>query len=1009
MATLPSAGPMADVKSSLELIKQLIGERAELPPSSIRESDHLLKDLHLNSIAVGQLVIEAARRLGLPPPVAPTDYSDASVGEVARALDDRVRLGGPVATGEERFPPGVDSWIQAFTVDLREVPLPSPRRMSGSGDWEVFSPPAHVVGESVKRIFRSQGEGDGVIVCLPSEPDDLSIGMLLAGARAALAKKGTSHFVLVQHGWGAAALARTLYLESPSVTTCVVDVPLESPNVAAWVLAEARSAVGFVEAHYDADGRRREPVLRLLPMEPIAACSALEEKDVVLVTGGGKGITAECVLALARQTGASFALVGRTRPETDHELAANLERMSAAGIHCQYHLCDISHAEAVRNLVGDVEQALGPITVLLHGAAVNVPTLLTSLEESTFREALGLKVQGLRNLLSAVHPERLHLLVTFGSLLARTGMRGEAHYAVANEWLTYLTELWQTEHPHCRCLAVEWSIWSGAGMGQRLGGLDALIRRGITPIPVEAGVQTLSRLLAQKAHPPAIIVTSRFGEFPTLRPEPRELPLRRFLERPLIYYPEVELVSEADLSPDTDPYLEDHVFRGDRLFPAAMGLEAMVQVAQVLAPCDGPLVLEHVQFSHPVVVAGAGPVTIRLAALCRESGEVEVVLRCSATGFQKDHFRAICRSGGPQSDAHQPSPMRFEGETRSDLLPLDPERDLYGKLLFQGGRFRRLKAFRQLRARQCCAEIMYQEQVNWFSPYLPPHLVLGDPGVRDAAMHAIQSCIPHVTLLPLGLERVTLRQTEPPGLRLVHAQERSHEGKIFVYDVEILTPNGQLQERWEGLRLRGVAEGMQPKDEWPAVLIGPYLERRLQELSSSSDIAVALEEKAGRSHRRGRVMRRVLETTMLVHHRPDGKPVTADDRIGISVAHTADLTLAVAGTGRQGCDLEQVVARPATVWRDLLGPGGYRLATLIARENGEDEATAATRVWAAIECLKKAGVSVDVALILDGVAEAGCITLACGRAVVATLLVHVRGVHAPVVAAALVGDGHGSL
>ena len=42
-------------------------------------------------------------------------------------------------------------------------------------------------------------------------------------------------------------------------------------------------------------------------------------------------------------------------------------------------------------------------------------------------------------MLAAVDPERLRLLVTFGSIIGRAGLRGEAHYATANDWLTELT------------------------------------------------------------------------------------------------------------------------------------------------------------------------------------------------------------------------------------------------------------------------------------------------------------------------------------------------------------------------------------------------------------------------------------------------------------------------------------------------------------------------------------------------------------------------------------------
>ena len=57
---------------------------------AIHDESHFLNDLHLNSIAVGQLMGEASRRLELPPPVAPTDYADATVIGAARALEFRV-------------------------------------------------------------------------------------------------------------------------------------------------------------------------------------------------------------------------------------------------------------------------------------------------------------------------------------------------------------------------------------------------------------------------------------------------------------------------------------------------------------------------------------------------------------------------------------------------------------------------------------------------------------------------------------------------------------------------------------------------------------------------------------------------------------------------------------------------------------------------------------------------------------------------------------------------------
>ena len=332
-----------------------------------------------------------------------------------------------------------------------------------------------------------------------------------------------------------------------------------------------------------ASGCRREPVLRLLSHSQEDRASApLGPADVLLVTGGGKGIAAECALALARDSGVRLALLGRSRPKTDHDLAGNLERMTAAGVVFRYVPADVADPDAVRAAVREVEAALGPITAVVHGAGVNVPRLLGSLDEAGFLRTLAPKIQGARNILKAVDADRLKLLVTFGSIIARTGLRGEADYAVANEWLARLTEQFQQEHPRCRCLALEWSVWSGVGMGDRLGRIEALASQGITPIPPDQGVSQFRRLVASPQSAVAVVVSGRFGAPPTLAMERNELPLLRFLERPRVDYPGVELVVDAQLATETDPYLDDHVFQGERLFPAVLGLEAMAQAAMAV-------------------------------------------------------------------------------------------------------------------------------------------------------------------------------------------------------------------------------------------------------------------------------------------------------------------------------------------------------------------------------------------------------------------------------------------
>jgi enediyne polyketide synthase len=858
----PAAGCMTSEVSTLDLVHRLVAERAELPVAAVQVESRMLSDLHLNSITVGQLVSEAAKRLGLPRVVGLMDFADASVMEVARALDEVKRTNrGAQRDDLRRQPPGVDLWIESFEVEWVEAErrrsVPAPEGTRGSGAWHVFAPEGHPFAAAVCEKLSALGEG-GVLLWLPERMAEEHVGLLLAAGRAVLAAAGPTHFVVVQHGWGGAGFARTLHQESPDLTTCVVNVPPDEPAAIEWIGAEVAAAHGYLEARYDKAGRRWEPRLKLVALaDPPAATAPLGPGDVLLVTGGGKGIAAECALALGRDLGVQLALLGRADPATDRELAQNLQRIRAAGVGLTYVRADVTDAVAVRAAVTEAEGALGPITAVLHGAGTNAPQLISALDEAAFQATLAPKLQGLRNVLAALDASRLRLLVTFGSIIARAGLRGEADYATANEWLTAFTQDFQARHPRCRCLAMEWSVWSGVGMGERLGRMETLIAQGITPIPPDEGVRLLRAALDDPRTPVVLVVAGRFGEPPTVKFAEPELPLLRFLERKRAWYPDVELIVDATLSPDTDPYLNDHVVQREKLFPAVLGLEAMAQVAMALTGSATPPSFEHVELTRPIAVPAQGRTTIRLAALRRAMDLVEVCLRSEATDFHVDHFRAWCRFGESVAGG---APRLVLPAVASERLPLEPATDLYGGVLFHTGRFCRVGGYRLLTARECVAELTPDQSVGWFGPYLPGGFVLGDPGARDAALHAVQACIPHARILPTGIDRILVRRVES-GARFVRAKERVREGSEFTYDLEVTDAAGDVVESWEGLHLRAVGSITLP-DAWPEALAGPYLERRIEELAPRTRLRVTF-ERGGRARGSETAIQRALGHAVL--------------------------------------------------------------------------------------------------------------------------------------------------
>ena len=314
--------------------------------------------------------------------------------------------------------------------------------------------------------------------------------------------------------------------------------------------------------------------------------------------------------------------------------------------------------------------------------------------------------------------------------------------------------------------------------------------------------------------------------------------------------------------------------------------------------------------------------------------------------------------------------------------------DLYGGVLFHQGRFRRLGGYRTLRATECLADISPDGSTVWFGRYLPARLVLGDPGARDAAIHGIQACIPHATLLPIGVERMVSRGLASDVPLLLAARERSRNGDEFVYDLELVTAGGELRERWEGLRLRAVDRIAPPRglDGRPARPL-----RRAAAPGAPPRLPGA--GVAGGRRRRGAPP-------------PAGRRARRDPRRASRVSHAGDLVLSVTGDGRIGCDLEPVAGRSAEIWRGLLGAERSRLAELIARERGESLDAAATRVWAAAESLVKAGAPQGAPLTLETGGDGGWLLLRSGELRIGTFVAPVRELAGPAALAILVETSH---
>ncbi len=972
-----------------DYLRKIIAERTGLPIWTIQDGNRMLSDLHLNSITVGEIIIKITASRGLIPPADLTGYANASVSEIAAALDQFEEFGAGRQIDRQRTPSGVDTWVRYFeTAREPAAPLQSRQDLT-QGKWEGFGS-IHLHEKALLRRLNSHPHGSGVMIWLSDHPVADELPSLLQAAQRCIewAQQPDEQvrFVIVQRGWGAGGFARSFFLENQAISTLVINIaPDEQSDPSDQIAQEINAAKpGFSEITISATGQREEHRLRLVPPPPPPTSALVNESDVVLITGGGKGISAECGYLLARKTGCALLILGRSAPQDSVELTNNLERLRKGGLRVSYQLADVTNdAQVAAAVAAGIAELGSPVTGIVHGAGLNHPRMVANLSVANIESTLSPKIDGLRNLLAAVDPNQLKALVTFSSIIARIGLQGEADYALANEWLSHETELFQLRHPHCRCRAIEWSVWSGAGMGQRLGRVDALLAQGIAPITIDDGVREFLQLLDAPNLPVSLIVSGRFGNQPTIVFDRPPLKLFRFIDTIPVYYPETELIAECRLSPKSDPYLNDHMLNGERLFPAVMALEAMSEAVVALTRIDAKSVtalFRDVVFRKAIVIpasADSEDFILRVLALANIDGTLSLAIRCSATDFQVNHVEARCTLrndaglGAAESEIqHMPA---------DEIQPFDPGRALYQNVLFQSGRFRRIQGYQMIEARRCSSQLSPDGTSQWFSQSFPQGCLLGDPGARDAALHAIQACIPHKIVIPISVEEIEVGALNPSHAYRTFAKEIADRGDELVYDLTIFDQDGQPIERWRKITLRLVGEPPNLRLDSPP-LMAPFFERRVAASMPQAALKVSIAPITNEQRKR--------TATIAPDHRPDGKPDPSTNESFRSTAYSENWKFAVNSAIPVGCDLQSVPQKNTGDWEAMLGKEGFKLAEVTAGIIQEQLDISATRIWAARESMKKAGLSVSAPLTLNPDSLAQWVVFRSGDSAIFSSVIH---------------------
>ena len=843
-----------DAQGILEFMRELISLRFGYPDDMIAPQTRLAEDLGLDSIKAVEVIAQAlghARSRS-----DPSRFVGMRLAEIAAAISQAP----PEALQE--LPAAEAEWVRAFEVQMHLCALAGSSLTFSGTEVIIIDPDGSEIRDSLVRQLKALGlhgvvvsnpfapfkriKGDlaGCILVCPAdvEPSPLMLEeheldsrlyelprLLLSSTkavlRAGLGRGETSFFALVTRsdgfggrgelpkGWcqapAAAAFVKSFHLENPQIITRLVDVDtrLMAATAAERILDEVTCGEAFQEAGYTMSGLRYVPLLGPISRTTLSDVGPLpHDSDVIVATGGAKGITARCLEAVAAGRRARWALLGSSpapNPGEDHEIARSLAKLAEQGIPARYYCCDVNDPRQVASCVAAVAADLGPITGILHGAGLNVPHRLEALEWGPMQRVLSPKMAGLLNLIRAVDAARLRHVTLLSSIIGFSGMAGNADYAFANAWATQLLQLLEAHYPQVTCRAFAFSIWDEIGMGMRLNSVGSLARLGVRAIKPEEGAQWFAGLMQRLWPGVELAVVGPLGELATARFLGPPSVKSRWLEKLLVFRPGVEAVAEVRLRLDTDPYLKDHNYDGLWLFPAVAGMEAMAQVAAACADSldigNIPPRLEALRFERPIVVPAEGR-TIYIRTFVDEPTaagivRVKVSIESDINGNRTECFSGCCIWGTTTRAWESARPVA------SNALPIDPHELLYGSLYFQGPTFQHIAAFHEVSEHHCVARVRVSRPSPEAVP--PGSLLLDRWEIRDCFLHAIQICVPQLRLLPVSIESLETRGFAQGDIYLC-ASERLKEGRDYVYDIDVLDEAGRVIECITGYRCRAV-------------------------------------------------------------------------------------------------------------------------------------------------------------------------------------------------------------
>ena len=597
-----------------------------------------------------------------------------------------------------------------------------------------------------------------------------------------------------------AGLVKTASLEWPDIRCAAIDIDPRWGDVTAAadaVLSEIKYGAGEAAVEIGL-GQGARIGLEMAPTAPARTEQLkLRAEDVVVVTGGARGVTAAAATALVKHTPCHLVLLGRSpqpvsEPEwlngiseeaalkkailshapketpltpkaleksyrqwmANRQVTSTISDIKACGCDVTYFSLDVRDSEAVSETMATIRRKIGKIKAVIHGAGILEDRLITDKKISQFITVYDTKVKGLKSILEATRKDELAYLVLFSSISARMGNTGQSDYAMANEALNKIAIAQSRQRADCKVVAINWGPWDGGMVTPPL--KRVFQGAGISLISLHAGAEAMVAEMSQPLTGPVEVVLG--GQLPSSSSQPRE-DQAEIAVALCDSAPEMALAARREINVGHYPILKSHQLDGRPVVPFALITEWLAHGALHANPGLSLYGIDNLRLFKGIVLdESSKPIHLMAANPKRRDDLYEV--NVEVRDGKQDGTCQIHSSATALLTDRFPAPPAFEenGHFKATAYPRSLN-EVYENILFHGDALRGIEKIIHLSDKGLTAEVRSAPSPDqWLREPMRSRWI-ADPLVMDCAFQmAIIWCYEHQRMVSLPSYAASYRQ-----------------------------------------------------------------------------------------------------------------------------------------------------------------------------------------------------------------------------------------------------------